>query len=151
MNHKPKVLFFSTGDSTRSQIAEGFLREFAGNELVAVSTATQSAEVDPLARDVMKEIGIDISGQHAKEIADSFKEHFSLVITICDASRERFPVWPFARNIVHWSHIDPEGVKGSTDQKREVFRCVRDEIRWNVWELLTQSQGTQLLANRATG
>src|ERR1700739_3940138 len=68
VNHKPRVLFFSTGDSTRSQIAEVFLRTFAGHELEAVSTATQSVEADPLAREVMQEVGIDISGQHAKEV-----------------------------------------------------------------------------------
>src|SRR5260370_29787468 len=61
VDHKPRVLFFSAGDSTRSQIAEGFLRAFAGHELVAVSTATKSIEADPLACEVMKEVGIDIS------------------------------------------------------------------------------------------
>ena len=96
MDHKPRILFLSTGDSTRSQIAEGFLRTFAGDDLVAVSTATRSAEADWLAHDVMKEVGIDISSQHAKEVAESIKEHFSYVVTICVASREKFPVWPFA-------------------------------------------------------
>ncbi len=100
MNHKPKVLFLSKGDSTRSQIAEGFLRTFAGHELVAVSAATASVEADPLAREVMREFGIDISGQHAKEVAESFREHFSCVITVCEASREKFPVWPFTLDAV---------------------------------------------------
>lgn len=150
MDHKRKVLFFSTGDATRSQIAEGFLRSFGGDELVPVSTATQSAEADPLARDVMKEVGIDISGQHAKEIRESFKEHFSYVVTICDASREKFPVWPFARNIVHWSLTDPEEITGPTEQKREVFRRVRDEIGRKVKEFLVQLQGNQWSVNRET-
>ena len=150
VDHKPKVLFFSTGDSTRSQIAEGFLRSFGGDELVPVSTATQSAEADPLAHDVMKEVGIDISGQHAKEIRESFKEHFSYVVTICDASREKFPVWPFARNIIHWSLADPEEIKGPTEQKREVLRRVRDEIGRNVREFLAQLQGNQWSVNRET-
>ena len=110
MDHKPRVLFFSTGDSTRSQIAEGFLRSFGRDELVPVSTATQSADTDPLAHDVTKEVGIDISGQHAKEMREWFQEHFAYVVTICDASREKFPVWPFARNIVHWSLTDPEEI-----------------------------------------
>jgi len=92
MNHKPKVLFFSTGDSTRSQIAEGFLRTFAGDEFVAMSAATRSLEADPLAREVMQEVGIDISGQHAKDVKESLMEHFSCVVTVCDASREKFPL-----------------------------------------------------------
>ena len=91
MNHKSRLLFFSIGDSTRSQIAEGFLRSFAGDEFVAMSTATRSLEADPLAREVMREVGIDISGQHAKEIKESLTEHFSYVVTVCDASREKFP------------------------------------------------------------
>jgi arsenate reductase (thioredoxin) len=138
MNHKPRILFFSTGDSTRSQMAEAFTRFFSSNQVVAVSTAVHSAESDPIVGEVMNEVGIDISTQHSKEIADVFKEHFSYVVTVCDASTERFPVWPFSRNIIHWSHIDPERVNDSVHQKREVFRKVRDEICCNVKELLAQ-------------
>lgn len=136
MIHKPRVLFFSTGDSTRSQIAEGFLRTLAGDELVAASTATESVKTDPLACEVMKEVGIDISGQHAKEINESFKEHFSYVITVCDSSRERFPVWPFSPNVFRWSLIDPERVPN--DQKPEAFRQVRDEIGRKIRDFLDQ-------------
>lgn len=139
MDAKPRVLFFSTGDSTRSQMAEGFLRTFAGDKVAAVSTAVQSAKPDPLAVEVMKEVGVDISGQHAKDVAHSLKENFSCVITVCDASRERFPVWPFTRHIFNWSLIDPQRVKGSTEQRREVFRRVRDEIRRKVNEFLVQT------------
>jgi arsenate reductase (thioredoxin) len=139
VDHKPRVLLFSTGDSTRSQMAEGFLHTLAGDELVAVSTAVQSTETDPLAREVMKEVGVDISGQHPKDVAQSLREHFSYVITVCDASREKFPVWPFARNIFRWSLIDPERVDAPAEQKREVFRRVRDEIRRKVTEFLAQN------------
>lgn len=138
MNHKPRVLLFSTGDSTRSQMAEGFLRKIAGDELIAVSTAVQSVESDPLTREVMNEVGVDISGQHPKDVAQSLKEHFSYVVTVCDASKERFPVWPFARNVVHWSLVDPERVSGSLVQKRQAFREVRDQIRRNVGDLVVQ-------------
>jgi len=138
VDHKPRVLLFSTGDSTRSQMAEGFLRTLAGDEIIAVSTAVQSAQPDPLTREVMSEVGVDISGQRAKNVAESLKEHFSYVITVCDASKERFPVWPFTRNIIHWNLIDPERVTGQTEQKREAFRYVRDEIRRKVMEFLTQ-------------
>jgi|SRR5882762_3304153 len=139
MNHKPKVLFFSTGDSTRSQIAEGFLRAFAGDKLVAASTAVESSEADPLACEVMQEVGVDISTQHPKAVRELFKEHFSYVVTVCDASTERFPVWPFTRNIFNWSLIDPEKMNGSTDQRKEVLRKVRNEINEKVREFLAKT------------
>lgn len=142
MNHKPRILFFSTHDSTRSQIAEGFLREFAGEEFVAASTA-QSPEADPLARDVMQEVGIDISKQRPKHIGEFFREHFSYVVSICDASREKFPVWPFTRNIVQWNLPDPQLAGGSPEQQKQMFRRVRDEIGRNVRQFLVQLRKQQ--------
>ena len=139
MGHKPKVLFFSTGDTTRSQIAEGFLRAFAGDQLIAASTAVESPETDPLAWEVMKEVGVDISTQHPKTVAEFFKEHFAYVVTVCDASREKFPVWPFSRNILNWNLVDPEKVTGSAEQKKEALRKVRDEISWKVREFVTKT------------
>jgi arsenate reductase (thioredoxin) len=136
---KPKVLFFSTGDSTRSQMAEGFLRAFAGDEVVGASTAVESIAHDPLVLEVMKEVGVDISGQHPKDIAQFFKEHFAYVVTLCDATTEKFPVWPFSRNVRHWSLADPERATGSLEQKRDAFRRVRDEIGGNVREFLNQT------------
>jgi arsenate reductase (thioredoxin) len=139
VKHKPKVLFFSTGDSTRSQMAEGFLRAFAGDEVVAASTAVESIERDPLVLEVMKEVGVDISGQHPKDIGQFFKESFTFVITLGDASKERFPVWPFCRNVRHWSLADPEQTMGTTEQKRDAFRGVRDAISRNVTEFVSKS------------
>jgi len=136
MNHKPRVLFLSVGDSTRSQIAEGFLRTFAGEEFVAMSAATRSPEADPLAREVMQEVGIDIAGQHAKDIKESLTEHFSYVVTVCDASREEFPLRRFTCNILHWSVLDPQQAQGTTERKRQVFRHVRDEISRRVRDFL---------------
>jgi|SRR5215469_517307 len=139
MNHKPRVLFLSVGDSTRSQIAEGFLRTFAGDEFVAMSAATRSPEADPVAREVMQEVGIDISGQHAKDIKDvkeSLTEYFSYVVMVCDASREEFPLWPFTCDILHWSVLDPQQAQGTTERRRQVFRRVRDEISRRVREFL---------------
>jgi arsenate reductase len=139
MNQKPKVLFFSTGDTTRSQMAEGFLRNFAGDEVIVASTAVQSVEPDPLTVEVMQEVGVDISGQRPKDVAQFFKEHFAYVVTLGDASKERFPVWPFTRNLRHWDLVDPERVSGPIEQKRETFRRVRDEIRNNVSEFVAQT------------
>ena len=138
MIRKPKVLFFSTGDSTRSQMAKGFLEAFAGDKLTAVSTAVQTPDRDPLTVEVMKEVGIDISQQRSEDLAQSLKEHFAFVITVCDASRERFPVWPFTRNLFHWSLPDPTAVKGSPEELKTSFRRVRDEIRQKVREFASQ-------------
>jgi arsenate reductase len=120
-------------------MAEGFLRTFAGDKLIAVSTAVRSLQPDPLAVEVMNEVGVDICAQRPKNVAESLKEHFSCVVTVCDSSRERFPVWPFTRNIFHWSLLDPETVDGPTEQRREVFRRVRDEIRAKVREFAMQT------------
>jgi len=137
MDRKPKILFFSTGDSTRSQMAEGFLRKLATDDVIPVSTAVQSPELDPLAIVVMKEVGVDISGQHARDVAESLKDHFACVVTVCDAVRERFPIWPFTRNIFHWNLADPAAATGSPEQRRQIFRSVRDQIKRNVGELVT--------------
>ena len=151
MDHKPRVLFFSTSDSTRSQMAEGFLRKLAGAELAVVSTAVQSSDSDPLAAEVMKEIGVDISRQQSRGVKESLKEHFSYVITVSDDSRERSPIWPFTRNLFHWNIADPERVRGSSEQKREAFRRVRDEISWKVTEFLAHLHGRKWSANSVTG
>ena len=147
MIHKPKVLFFSTGDSTRSQMAEAFLEAFAGDKLIGVSTAVKTSDRNPLTVEVMKEVGIDISEQRAEDLSKSLKEHFAYVITVCDASRERFPVWPFTRNLFHWSLPDPTVVKGSPEELKIAFRRVRDEIRQKVRDFT--SQNLQSLPARA--
>jgi arsenate reductase len=129
MNHKPKVLFFSTGNATRSRMAAAFLRRKLGREVVEeASTAVKSPEASPLAREVMEEVGVDISRCEARDIQESFREHFAYVVTLSDDSRERSPVWPFTRNIVHWNLPDPASGEGPPDQKKAVFRRVRDEI-----------------------
>jgi arsenate reductase len=86
----------------------------------------------------MKEVGVDISDQHSKELAQSLKEHFACVVTVCDAAHERFPVWPFTHNLFHWSLPDPTVATGSTEERKTVFRRVRDEIRQKVAEFTRQ-------------
>jgi arsenate reductase len=139
MNHKPKVLFFSTGNATRSRMAAAFLRRKLGREVVEeASTAVKSPEASPLAREVMEEVGVDISWCEAREIQESFRDHFAYVVTLSDDSRERSPVWPFTRNIVHWNLPDPASGEGPPDQKKAVFRRVRDEIARHVDEFASE-------------
>ena len=132
MNHKPKVLFFSTGNAERSQMAECFLEELTNGDVVGESTAVESMDIGPLAVEVMKEVGIDMTDHSAEPVRQRLKEHFACVITLSDPSRERSPIWPFTPNLLHWNLSDPSSMDGSWEQQREGFRNVRDEIRRNV-------------------
>ena len=135
MNHKPKVLFFSTGNATRSRMAAAFLRRKLGREVVEeASTAVKSPDASPLAQEVMEEVGVDMSPCEAKDVKASLREHFACVVTLSDDSQERSPVWPFTRNIVHWNLPDPASEDGPPEQKKAMFRRVRDEIARRVDE-----------------
>jgi len=133
MRRKPKVLFFSTGSAVRSQMAEGFLRRISGDQVEGKCTAVRP-ESNPMAAEVMKEVGIDVSQDQPDEIKKLFQEHFTFVVTLSDDAKERSPVWPFTRNLFHWSLADPATTEGSPEQRREAFRRVRDEIQRNVRE-----------------
>jgi protein-tyrosine-phosphatase len=132
MKNKPRVLFFSTGNATRSKMAAAFLARMTDEHLQTMSTAVRSVDANPLGVDVMKEVGIDISAQPVAPVVESLKEHFACVVTLSDDGKERRPVWPFTKNIVHWSLRDPAEVDGALDKQRELFRVVRDEILRNV-------------------
>jgi arsenate reductase (thioredoxin) len=127
--HKARILFLSTGNATRSLIAEGFLRNFTGDQFDVASSAAEHGALNPVANEVMKEAGIDISGQKPKSIAQSVKESFSYVIAICDSTKERSPVFPFTLHLLHWSIADPSTAGGLPGQQTEVFRRMRDEIK----------------------
>jgi arsenate reductase len=123
-----KVLFVCTGNSCRSQMAEGWLRHYAGERAEVFSAGTKPAGLNPLAVAVMREAGIDISSQRSKHFDEVAKEDFLFVITVCDAAREQCPVFPGALYQLHWSFEDPAGATGSEEEKLAVFRRVRDEI-----------------------
>lgn len=125
---KPKVLFLCTGNSCRSQMAEGLLRHLAGDRFDAVSAGTEPSTVNPLAIAAMREIGIDISAHRSKSAAEFLGEHFAYVITVCDSANERCPIFPFAAKRLHWSLDDPAAAIGSEEAQMAVFRRVRDEI-----------------------
>jgi arsenate reductase len=138
MKPKPRVLFFTTGNSTRGRIAEAFMRKFAGDEIAVACTAVQSTDYDPMADGVMKEEGLDLATSSPKSVSDALKEHFSYVVTVCDASREKYPIWPFCRNLIRWDLIDPQRIPVPTPEKNEIYRNVRNQIRRNVWLLTGQ-------------
>jgi len=135
MKHKANVLFFSTGDATRSRMAAALLHKMT-DELEPASTAVKSVAADDLGKEVMNEIGVDLSSQPAKPVKQQFKEYFAVVVTLSDDSKERSPVWPFTRNLLHWNLPDPTVMDGSVEQKREAFRKLRDEIRNRTRELV---------------
>jgi arsenate reductase len=134
MSRKAKILFFSTGNAARCRMAQGFFRRMIGDQMIGASTAEEPAHDDPLVVEVMREVGIDISNQPATPVAQSLKEHFVCVVTLSDDAKERSPIWPFTLNLFHWNVMDPAAVDGPTEQRREVFRQVRDEIQRNVRE-----------------
>ena len=139
---KPKVLFLSTGNATRSQMAEGFLRAFGDEHFDVMSAGVEPGPLNPLANEVMKERGIDISAHEPKNVTQSLKEHFAFVITVCDAAKERSPIFPFTPRLLHWSIVDPATAAGSAEQQREVFRRVRDEIEDKIRRFITETAQT---------
>jgi arsenate reductase len=138
MNEKPKVLVLCTGHPERSEMAEGFLRQLAGDKLTPVSAAVEPAPVSSLAVDAMKEVGIDISKQQVADVRTAFQERFAFAIGVGDEHKERCPVFPFAFRLFRWSLEDPAAAQGSTAERLAVYRRVRDEIQRRVRELIDQ-------------
>jgi arsenate reductase len=124
----PKVLFLCTGNSARSQMAEGYLRRAAGDRFEAMSAGIEPKGLNPLAAEAMREIGIDITTQQSTNVVSLLGQHIPYVITVCDNARERCPIFPRTYKFLHWSFDDPAAAEGSHDQRLAVFRRVRDEI-----------------------
>jgi len=131
MTHKTKVLFICTHNSARSQMAEGYLSARYGDRYEAFSAGTEPTRVHPMAVEVMREIGIDISA-HRPKLLDVFQgAGMDIVITVCDSDRGICPFFPGAKEEIHRSFPDPAGLAGSDEEIRAGFRRVRDEItRW---------------------
>jgi arsenate reductase len=127
---KPVVLVLCTGNSCRSHLAEGLLRAAAGDLFEVVSAGSKPAGyVHPLAIEVMREIGIDISGQRSKHMSEFMNRDVETVITVCGHADQACPIFPGQVNRHHWPFDDPAHAKGTEDEVREVFRRVRNEIR----------------------
>lgn len=132
--NKPKVLFLCTGNSCRSQMAEGWLQQLAGHRFASLSAGMEpAAEVHPLAIKVMAEAGVDISGQQPKDVQQFLgTEHISYVMVVCDKAQQSCPrLWPGLPegHRFYWPFDDPAAAQGSEEQQLQVFRRVRDEIR----------------------
>src|SRR6185369_2706610 len=129
MSDKKKVLVLCTGNSARSQMAEGFLRHDAGDRFAVSSAGVNPTQVRPEAIAVMGEVAIDISGHRSKSVDEFRGQKFDYVITVCDNANERCPVFPGRTTRIHWSFEDPAAVAGDEATRLAAFRKVRDEIR----------------------
>ena len=124
-----RVLILCTGNSARSQMAEGLLRHYGGNQFEVFSAGTEPQGVRPQAVEVMREIGIDIYGHRSKSVDEFVGQQFDYVITVCDNASERCPVFPAGTERIHWSFDDPAAAEGDETARLAVFRRVRDEIK----------------------
>ena len=129
MANKKRVLILCTGNSARSQMAEGLLRHDAGDRFEVESAGTKPSQVRPEAIAVMNELGIDISGRRSKSIEEFAGKEFDYVLTVCDHARETCPIYPGHANRLHRNFEDPAAMQGSEEARLAKFRQVRDEIR----------------------
>ena len=135
-NSKQKVLFLCTGNSARSQMAEGFLRHLASEKFEVFSAGVEPTQLNPLAAKVMSEIGIDISNQKSKSVKEFLGQKFDYVITVCDNAKETCPVFPVKYKSLHWSLEDPAQAQGTEEEKLLIFRKIRDDIGDNIMKFL---------------
>ena len=122
------VLVLCTGNSCRSQIAEGFLRKYLNDSFTVYSAGLEKHGVNPNAIRVMKEVGIDISHHTSDIIEDLPESEFDFVITVCDNARENCPYYPSKTKMIHQTFTDPSDLEGSSEEKNESFRICRDAI-----------------------
>jgi arsenate reductase len=126
---KKRVLILCTGNSARSQMAEGLLRHDAGERFEVESAGTKPSFVRPEAIAAMDELGIDISGHRSKSVNEFDGHKFDYVITVCDSARESCPIFFGGAERLHHSFDDPAALNGSEKERLDLFRRVRDELR----------------------
>lgn len=126
---KKKILVVCTGNSCRSQIAEGYLRKIAGDKTEVYSAGVETHGVNPLAIETMKEDGVDISSQTSNNMNEYLNIDFDFVITVCDNAKERCPFFPGTAKKFHQNFPDPAKATGSKEEIKEQFRQVRQQIK----------------------
>jgi arsenate reductase len=137
MERKRNVLFLCTHNSSRSQMAEAFLRKYAGDQFNVYSAGLEPTEIHPMTRQVMAEVGLDLEDQSAKGVQTYLGKLFvSHLIIVCEAANRRCPYsWPGVQERLFWPFEDPDAVQGSQEEELETFRQVRDRIeeRIKLW------------------
>ena len=129
MPNKKRVLILCTGNSARSQMAEGLLRHDAGNRFEVFSAGTKPSQVRPEAIAAMRELGIDITGHRSKSVDELTGPYFHYVLTVCDNAKESCPIFPGNAVIIHQTFEDPAAVRGSEEERLDAFRRIRDQLR----------------------
>jgi arsenate reductase len=129
MNDKKRVLILCTGNSARSQMAEGLLRHDAGDRFEVASAGVNPTQVRPEAIAAMREVGIDISNHRSKSVDEFIGQEFDYVITVCDNANEQCPLFPGKTQRIHWSFEDPAAVQGDESTRLAAFQRIRDKIR----------------------
>jgi arsenate reductase len=127
-----KILVLCTGNSARSQMAEGLFRVEGGGGFEISSAGTKPGSVRPEAIAVMREIGIDLSGHRSKSVDEFSGQSFDYVVTVCDNARDACPVFPAGAQRIHWSFEDPAAVQGGELERLAAFRRIRDGIHERV-------------------
>jgi len=136
---KIKVLFVCIHNSARSQMAEAFLNQLAGDVFAAYSAGLEPGKLNPVVVEAMKEDGIDISGNKTKSVFEFYKNgaRFDYVFTVCDeASGERCPLFPGNAKKIHWGFPDPSALAGTHKEKLERTREIRDMIKVKIEEFI---------------
>ncbi|TFG13163.1 MAG: arsenate reductase ArsC [Promethearchaeota archaeon] len=123
------LLFICTGNSARSQMAEGLINYFYNDKFEAFSGGTKPSKVNPYAIKVMKEIGIDISSHRSKSFTEFYGKEIDIAVTVCDNAKKVCPIFPGAKLNLHNTFIDPADAKGTDKEILNVFRTVRDQIK----------------------
>jgi arsenate reductase len=138
MSDLRRVLILCTGNSARSQMAEGWLRHLGGELFDVASAGVSPSHVRPEAIAVMQEVGLDISNQRSKSVDEYAGGEFDYVITVCDNANELCPAFPGRTQRIHWSFDDPAAAKGDEAERLALFRRVRDEISARLREFVSQ-------------
>jgi len=123
------ILFLCTGNSCRSQMAEGFAKKILSNDLKIFSAGIEPKRIHPMAVKVMQEVGIDISQQRSKNISEIPLDKIDIVITLCGDAAERCPIFPGKVKRIHWELEDPAKAQGSQEEIIKIFRKVREIIK----------------------
>lgn len=123
-----KILILCTGNSARSQMAEGLLKHICNGEFEVESAGIKPSVVRPEAIAVLKEIGIDISGNRSKSVDEFAGQEFDYVLTVCDNAQDNCPFFPAKTKLIHHSFADPAIVEGDEETRLQAFRQIRDEI-----------------------
>ena len=137
-----KILFICEHNSARSQMAAAFLRKYGKDDYEADSAGLEPAQINPLAVEVMREVGIDISGQKTQSVFDLFKQGklFDVVVTVCQPAADKCPIFPGVSARLHWPFDDPGRFSGTWEERLKETRRVRDEIEATVKNWLSENR-----------